>query len=328
MAVPDTCSTINVISEEFFRKHNLEIYEPCQSTFKLPNGNHIDSLGTVKLNFSLGSDDSRHFQLFAIVRNCLHDVVIGNWFLQQIELFTKFSECLEWSERALSARRPRVCLLEGPKQMVTGSINGHFISAAPDTGSDVNLMSREFAEELGLQPKTDLDSIITLEFIDGSIASTYGLISNVEWAFVQNENVTETFSQQQTLVQSRLEVIKDWDFGSDATETDVYICDFHVLENLTTPVILSSDLLLGSNAFNACGRNFRYTNQETKDIRHQTGLDVCFIRRQMKHKLLRNPFHRVSNQCKKLCRRKSKFISLMCGSSITFKLRPKRSIRQ
>jgi hypothetical protein len=69
------------------------------------------------------------------------------------------------------------CHIEAPQQAVTGSINGNCVSAALDTGSDVNLISRALSKSLGFLIVTDFDKGITLQFIDGSTTSTYGLIS-------------------------------------------------------------------------------------------------------------------------------------------------------
>jgi hypothetical protein len=271
MAFPDTCSSVNIISEQFLHRRNIAFDSQLQHSFRLPDGKEVNSIGVVELEFRLEGDASLHQQAFSVLRNCVHDVILGHSFLERIQLFTKFIHRLEWIPRALLARVPRVCLVESPQQAVRGSIN-------------VNLISRALAESLGFLIDTDSHRVITLEFIDGSTASTYGVIPDAEWRFDEHEESTETSSPRQPSPTMLSTVVRDWNFGDDATSTDVYLCDFYVLDNLTTFVILSSDLLLGSNAFKACAPNFRATAHTTKRQREERETDVCYIRKQKKRR--------------------------------------------
>jgi hypothetical protein len=48
-----------------------------------------------------------------------------------------------------------------------------------------------------------------------------------------------------------------WNYGADATSDDIYVVDFHVVDKFEIcPLILSSDLLYGTNAFMACAQDF------------------------------------------------------------------------
>jgi hypothetical protein len=53
----------------------------------------------------------------------------------------------------------------------------------------------------------------------------------------------------------------DWEFGTDTTHGDTFICDFYVVKKLTVPIILGQTLLYGTNAFAAGPEHFRRTDE-------------------------------------------------------------------
>jgi hypothetical protein len=89
----------------------------------------------------------------------------------------------------------------------------------------------------------------TLEFIDGSSLTTYGIVYDVEWRFGPAPQTK--WSSRETVND-----VQDWEYGSDARPDSTFIYDFYVLENLSCQLILSADLLYGTNAFKACARYF------------------------------------------------------------------------
>ena len=59
--------------------------------------------------------------------------------------------------------------------------NGHPTLALPDTGSDLMLVSREYAQKLKLEVDWDFDNWLEVQFADGSTGWTSGVARNVEW---------------------------------------------------------------------------------------------------------------------------------------------------
>ncbi|KAF2242885.1 hypothetical protein BU26DRAFT_570313 [Trematosphaeria pertusa] len=270
LAFPDSCSGLNIISESFLRRHSLSLNTNIDYSARLPNGKLVKSLGSLNLTFRFNRQHKGYRLPFTVLQNCVHDVVLGSDFLRQTETLTKYLGRIEWFRRPPAGSIPRVCFVNNPQQVVLGSINGQLVSASPDTGSDVNLISKLCATVLGLKIDTVSDRITTLEFIDGSTVPTFGMVSGVHWRFgADNDAQSPPSLDKRTKVQ-------EWDFGTNASPGDTYLCDFYVLEHLMFPVILSSDLLLGSNAFAACGRNFHLTSVLGK--RRREDVDVCFIR--------------------------------------------------
>jgi hypothetical protein len=110
--------------------------------------------------------------------------------------------------------------LGAPKQRILGSIKGCTAVALPDTGSDVMLMSKQYAEKHRLIHWVSTDSAdrTCLEFADGSLANTYGIAFGVEWRFGKEDLTSRS-------------------------------CDFHIMDGLPYDVILSNDFLFESKAF-------------------------------------------------------------------------------
>jgi hypothetical protein len=60
--------------------------------------------------------------------------------------------------------------------MLAGWANGQSIHALPDTGSDLYLMSLQYARERGYRINTDPKLRKSLEFVDGSTGETSGRV--------------------------------------------------------------------------------------------------------------------------------------------------------
>jgi hypothetical protein len=66
---------------------------------------------------------------------------------------------------------------------VYGSVNGQAMSASPDTGSDVDIITKGLAKFLGLEICSNPDAIETIQFVDGSCVKIWGIARDVEWQF-------------------------------------------------------------------------------------------------------------------------------------------------
>lgn len=95
-------------------------------------------------------------------------------------------------------------------QQVIGSVNGHPVSAAPDTGSDVKVISKDYAESIGLKIDTDPDAIEALEFIDGSSMTTCGIVYDVEWKFEAVSNSASPAPQIRENPEGKMKNVQDW----------------------------------------------------------------------------------------------------------------------
>lgn len=193
---------------------------------------------------------------FTVMSHCVHDFILGGPFLRETRTLTTFKRRIH---RSL-IKAPvflRVCLNRNTHEKIVGSVDGHTVEACPDTGSDVNVIQLALATALGLTVSANHDNT-TLEFVDGSLTEACGIVRNAMWRFGHRSE-----TQQLIGITSPVEIAvpqsEEWKHGTNATQSHTFICDFHVVEDLSIPVILSSNLLYGTNAFTACAKLIQRT---------------------------------------------------------------------
>ena len=81
-----------------------------------------------------------------------------------------------------------------------------------------------------------------------------------------------------------------WHFGLPYERMMPFECDFHVLEDLSCPIILSADALFGSSAFSVY-KNYFYNDVLSDD-------DLCLIREKQNCGILRRFFGYPQGQSK------------------------------
>lgn len=183
-ALPDTGAARNMMSAAYARKHKIPIHqgsEYCRS-FKLANGRTIRSRGIARATWSFNDSQGKTYDLeFHILADCPCDVLVGARFLQETETLSLHRHRLR--KRNVSPRDIRfVNLCGSPSQFLLGLLNGESISALPDTGSEVNLISEKYARDHGLIIYTDDDSRGLLQFADGTTQEALGRVT-AKWAF-------------------------------------------------------------------------------------------------------------------------------------------------
>ncbi|KAK3675284.1 hypothetical protein LTR78_004794 [Recurvomyces mirabilis] len=182
---PDYGAGRNVLSLRYAKERQLPINRNDKEEGTVGNGERVFSLGSVRLPFHFdGEIQKAYIVKFQVWKDCIHNVVLGSDFLRAIETFTQFR---------------------------------YKIRAMPDTGSDVMLMSQDFAHHYCYTVDASPRHRILLQFANGSYGWTTGIVREVSWAY-----------------------------GESAEET---LCDFYVLPNLKCDVLLSYDFLEATNAF-------------------------------------------------------------------------------
>ncbi|KAJ9630978.1 hypothetical protein H2203_001506 [Taxawa tesnikishii (nom. ined.)] len=225
-ATADTGSDLDIISASFARKHSLTVDKRTAHTFRLPSRRSIRSTGTVSLPFSFAGEKSRYERVFHVIENCVHDVILGRGFLNLTETLTKFAKRIT-KKLSSPLKRLQMCLLDAPSQRVWGSINGRSVSALPDTGSDLLIMSRRFAESAGFTITMGGPCKTCVQFADGSYAYTSGVVLGADWRFSRDESLKGRFKG-----------------------------DFHILDDFPFDVVLSNELLFDTEAFSQFGHCF------------------------------------------------------------------------
>ncbi|KAH9863013.1 hypothetical protein J1614_010683 [Plenodomus biglobosus] len=220
-AFPDNGSELDVVSRRFAKKHQLAVDGADVRTVVLPNGRKISTKGTVTLRFRFTGEKENFRRTFHVLKNSIHDVILGRSFLEATETLGLFMHRIKTKAASWFSRLPRVHLLGSIAPRVSGSINGALVNAVDDIGSDVNVISLKEARRLGLDIQTGEAYRTLLGFADGSHAFTYGTV-----------------------------VGSSWRFGMDASSEPIKI-DLHVLQDLNCDVILSNDFLFDNNAYSS-----------------------------------------------------------------------------
>jgi hypothetical protein len=251
---PDYGSALNLISADYVQREHLAIENGTRDNIRLPDGRLVETSGTLDLSFRLASETRTSTATFTILRRCVHDFILSGTFLRDTQTLTTFKHRIQQS--LVPSQTPiRVCLHGTPQERIAGSINGRTVFACPDTGSDVNVIRRDIATALGLSISVDPEATL-LEFVDGSIVGVSGIVRHAKWRFghiVDPARPLDTNMQEDKSYLSS----PQWKPGTDATVKNTFICNFYVIENLSVPVILSSNLLYDTNAFVACAEHFQ-----------------------------------------------------------------------
>ncbi|KAI1112551.1 hypothetical protein F5Y14DRAFT_266867 [Nemania sp. NC0429] len=155
IAVPDTGAFGNVVTEKHAASLGLFIdRDPEQlQTFKTATGRLFLSQGTTSVNISFPDDPDKTWRcIFAVVDRCAAPMVLGKSFLDMTEIFTRFKHRLLKAELEVentiahgSEKLWRLMLMENSNQKMKCMIDGRMALANADTGSDIDLVSLEYA---------------------------------------------------------------------------------------------------------------------------------------------------------------------------------------
>lgn len=216
-AFPDNASSRNIVSHEFAKRNHLHIDSSTEGKLQTAAGSKVNTLGTVTMPFRFVGEGREYTQQFHVLPKCLYDVILGSPFLRMTKTFTHFAHRVIKKLRSASSNF-RVCFTGSPQQMLAGWADGESTLALPDTGSDVCLMSLEYARARGYRIDTDYKHRKRMEFVDGSTAEALGRVEAFQWEF-------------------------------ELSGSQVYYPDVYVLDGLQTDLLLSYDFLMDSDAF-------------------------------------------------------------------------------
>ncbi|ORY16266.1 hypothetical protein BCR34DRAFT_597820 [Clohesyomyces aquaticus] len=163
---PDNCFALNVVSESFarkFSKKRVAINRTKTTNIRLPNRDLKQPSGPLQLRFRYFGEKKVFRRMFSVLPSRVFDTVLSGEFLRLTKSFTTYKQRIQRQHFRSKISR-RVCLQGFPKHKVIGSINGQSVSASPDTGSDVKVISEEYAELFKLEIKTDISEAETLTF--------------------------------------------------------------------------------------------------------------------------------------------------------------------
>jgi hypothetical protein len=236
-AFPDYGSELDIVSETFVKRHGLNVNRSISKLIRLPNGTATKTAGTVLVNFKFDNEGRIYRRVFNVMQSPLHDVILGSPFLKLTKTLTRNSQRLKKKVVFCMPKMNLLRLLGSPKERLHGLVNGFGVAASPDTGAQVNVISKAFAKRIGANIKMDNKHKSALQFVDGSCAMTSGMVTGVEWKFARS-----------------------------SADNGACKIDFHVLDGLSCDVILSERLLSDTRAFELFQDCFRTCSDDEECI--------------------------------------------------------------
>jgi hypothetical protein len=229
-AIPDSGADESFISASFLRKlqqrrHRtlagmgiLETELNEQSSVQLASGKYVACPSMVSVPWEFEGEDKIHWLRCRVLQQATQDLILGDSFLRATETFTRFKHRITTKLRSLGTKLLRLNYLGSDERRLWGHLNGDFVGALPDSGSDIMAISSDYARRQGLRINRKRDKQVEVQFADGSTAWTVGVVCGLEW-----------------------------EFGS-STEFPV-MADFYVLDNLPVDVLFNSDFVFDFNVF-------------------------------------------------------------------------------
>lgn len=193
LAFPDSGSAYNLLSCSYVNQQRIT-FEKQESTITLPNGTEGQTIGSVELHWVFeDAPDEVHKLLFYVLKNCVHDVLLGKLFLEDTKLNTDNDSRIK--QRIVLGPPSSTgiiydCHLTGDiLNSMSGNLNGLQSYVIPDSGCQVNAMSLAQALALGWDGKYRGERG-TFKFIDGSTALSLGAM-RVMWSPTGSEEKYE-----------------------------------------------------------------------------------------------------------------------------------------
>jgi len=177
LACPDTGAEENIIALETIQSLGLEVTTGNYFTIKtfiMANGKTVDSIGKILLSCSFGAEPtSEPFKCwFYVFQTLASPMIMSDNFVRSSEIMTKHRNRLvprsEAGPRAISVnavgktRKRVLCRLKKKPTL-----------AFADTGSELDLMSAEYAQSMNYKVRQHKEQVM---FADGSIGETVGKV--------------------------------------------------------------------------------------------------------------------------------------------------------
>lgn len=268
MASPDFGSDENAISLELTLKLGLDMEQVEDKSFRMANGKVFWCCGRTVSACGFGTESHLGPKglmcTFYVFRTLASPLVMCMSFLERTQTLTVFRSRLV--NLAISTFAvPRVLAIGNPHKRLTCSIDGEVLHAIPDSGSEVDLMSENYAQRRGLAIIPKCSRIM---FADGSIGKTCGIVSarlcigsqdvNIAEIWHTAEEVTDTPSSEALDGETNRPYPNQVAAGSGLANMNlsnrkvyrkVLLGQFHIMKDLRTDVLIGEESLESLDVF-------------------------------------------------------------------------------
>ena len=216
---PDSGSEENIIAADLVSKLDVKMDfapEHCKE-FRIANGRSVWALGRIMVNCTFAKDRSVELRcIFYVFQTLTSALIMGMPFLDETETLVKHQHRLQ--PRSIPSFRPiQISSLNSPRKRLYCLVDSQPKLANADTGSEIDVMSLDYALKRGF-PMTAVGlSSSTVQFADGSTSELVGKV--------------------------RVLIVLGTPEGPRVTTT------FYVLDGLTCDIIFGEDFLDETKAF-------------------------------------------------------------------------------
>ena len=178
-ALPDTNATENFITRELVAKIGISIDSSTgkQQTYQNACGGSFRAIGEAVLDIWFPNNPSQVWSQcrFVVVEKLAAAVIIGDPFLRLTETLTKFRYRLKKVSNPFK-KIWRVCLVDTPCRKIGCSIGSVPVMTSADTGSDVDLISMDYARSRGWRVHEMPEGNGCVTLADGTVKKVSGYV--------------------------------------------------------------------------------------------------------------------------------------------------------
>lgn len=220
-SLPDTGAAECCISSSFATRLGKTPMQGTARKVAVGSGKKLSSPGTVSLVWRFQDETDLYDMVCTVVPGLKHDLILGLPFLKLTKTMSKFKHRIKHTVSKVFTRFSKklfFSLLGVQRQRLWGLLDGELTGVVPDSGSDVVLISEAYAKQRGFKVNRRNADRLELEFADGSIGRTSGVVENLTWAFDDKTSIKT---------------------------------NFYVLRGLPVDVVLSNDLLFDFDVYSS-----------------------------------------------------------------------------
>ena len=176
-ALPDTMSSANIMTRAYAAKIGAQVDTARVQIFMNACGKAFQSCGETVVDVAFPENPSKIWRAcrFAVVEKCPAPLIMGDGFLRLTETLTKYRHRLKRLVGSLK-KMWRVCYMNRPRQMLNCSVDGHSVMASADTGSDVDLISLDYAKSRAWKIRNNPEDACHVLLADGTEKKLAGYV--------------------------------------------------------------------------------------------------------------------------------------------------------
>ena len=227
---PDSGSEENIIAADVLSTLDVKMDtapEHCKE-FRVANGRSVWALGRIVVNCTFAKDCTVELRcVFYVFQNLISALIMGMPFLDETETLIKYQH--RFQPRIIPSFRPiQLSSLNSPRKRLYCLVDSQPRLANADTGSEIDVMSLDYALKRGFTITAIGSYSSTVQFADGSTSELVGKVSVlIVLGTPEGPRVTTTFYVLDGLT---CDILFGEDFLDKTTAFETYHDAFSIIE--------------------------------------------------------------------------------------------------